>query len=76
MSKADTFWMGVVMGLFVAFLFATWVTRDWDPYKNGQIDAINGNIKYELVEQADGSTSWERIGEQRATTNTTPIRGR
>ena len=30
-----------------------------NPYKSGQIDCINGNIKYELVEQADGSNEWE-----------------
>lgn len=30
-------------------------------YKKGQIDAINGNIKYELVKNSDGTTSWEEI---------------
>ena len=30
-------------------------------YKKGQIDAINGIIKYELVEQEDKSFQWRRI---------------
>ena len=30
-------------------------------YKRGQLDAINGNIKYCLVKQADNSTQWEKI---------------
>lgn len=28
-------------------------------YKDGQIDAIRGNIKYELKVQKDGTTRWE-----------------
>lgn len=28
-------------------------------YKQGQIDAINGVVKYELVKQPDGTTYWE-----------------
>ena len=30
-------------------------------YKEGQIDAIRGDIRYELVEQSDGSTDWKKI---------------
>jgi len=32
-------------------------------YKQGQIDAINGIIKYELVEQDDKTVDWQRIKE-------------
>ena len=28
-------------------------------YRQGQIDAVNGVMKYELVEQDDGETVWE-----------------
>ena len=31
-------------------------------YKQGQIDAINGNLKYELITQPDGTTKWEKKG--------------
>lgn len=30
-------------------------------YKRGQIDSINGEIIYELTNQDDGSSSWEKI---------------
>ena len=30
-----------------------------DSYKDGQIDAINGNIKYHLVTQPDSTVAWE-----------------
>jgi hypothetical protein len=32
-------------------------------YKQGQIDAINGIIKYEKVEQSNGEILWEEIYE-------------
>ena len=30
-------------------------------YKNGQVDALNGEIRYELVQQSDKSTKWDLI---------------
>ena len=30
-------------------------------YKDGQIDAINGKIYYELIESEDRSTQWKKI---------------
>lgn len=33
-------------------------------YKQGQIDAINGKIMYELKQQPDGTTAWERKQEK------------
>lgn len=32
-------------------------------YRAGQIDAANGVMKYELVKQDDGTTTWEIKGE-------------
>ncbi len=32
-------------------------------YREGQIDAANGVIKYELQEQDDGTTSWGAVDE-------------
>ncbi len=34
-------------------------------YKEGQIDSINGKIKYELKANSDGSSSWREIKEER-----------
>uniref|UniRef100_A0A6M3LQ74 Uncharacterized protein n=1 Tax=viral metagenome TaxID=1070528 RepID=A0A6M3LQ74_9ZZZZ len=33
-------------------------------YRTGQIDAINGNIKYELVTDRNKITQWEKIKEK------------
>jgi len=30
-------------------------------YENGQIDALTGKIKYELVEHLDKTKAWEKI---------------
>jgi hypothetical protein len=32
-----------------------------DGYKNGQVDAINGKIKYKLEEREDKTTDWVEI---------------
>ena len=32
-----------------------------NPYRSGQIDAINGNIIYELREMDNGEMKWRRI---------------
>ena len=28
-------------------------------YRNGQVDALNGKVHWELVKQPDGSSSWQ-----------------
>ena len=33
-------------------------------YKQGQIDALTGKVKYELVEHDDGTRTWEEIEEE------------
>ena len=32
-----------------------------DDYKRGQIDALTGTIKYELVRHPDSTKTWEKI---------------
>ena len=32
-----------------------------DDYEQGQIDALSGNIKYELITNPDSSRTWEEI---------------
>lgn len=47
--------------LVLILIFAvSFVVYLWG-YKEGQIDAIRGEIKYELVEQINGEMRWERI---------------
>jgi len=48
---------------FLAGVLVGWISLV-DPavdvgYKRGQIDAITGNIKYELVVHPDKTTTWE-----------------
>lgn len=50
--------------LVVGFIFGTvvtLVTQGAGLYKQGQIDAINGNIKFEVVEHPDKTRTWEVI---------------
>ncbi len=49
-----------VLGVLVCSLVVDGVgCTHYDGYRAGQIDAANGVMKYELVEQGDGATSWE-----------------
>lgn len=52
-------WYGWFMiGFVVALLFFKYVM---DPYKQGQVDALTGNVKYELVTQDDSTKVWKEI---------------
>ena len=57
-----SFWPGLACGLLVAALVMLFLS-DWanGRYRQGQIDAINGVIKYELREHDDGSNKWEAL---------------
>jgi len=50
---------GIVFTLGCVWLLMT-LTGQYT-YKQGQIDCINGKVRYHLVKQEDGSTSWEHI---------------
>lgn len=51
------FYFGIALGAIVAIsaILILGLT-----YRDGQIDAINGVIKYELVKQPDNTTKWIR----------------
>lgn len=52
-------WYGWFMiGIVVTLLIFKYVA---DPYKQGQVDALTGNIKYELVTQDDSTRVWKEI---------------
>lgn len=53
-------------GLAIVFTVASVITMAFgidaiakEKYKQGQIDAVTGNMKYELVVQPDSTTTWE-----------------
>ena len=52
---------GFLFGWILAIGLASAFSTHTRPYKEGQIDALNGKIKYELVEQSDGSIKWKRV---------------
>ena len=62
-SEEGAFFGGLISGLaimgFVAFLWAGLIATPRD-YKAGQIDALTGTVKYELIEHDDGTKTWER----------------
>ena len=57
-GEIEYYWYGLVLGILLGFC----VTLIFmiPQYKKGQIDAINGIIKYELVKQNNGSSEWEK----------------
>ena len=55
-DKIEGFLIGLVTGILVMGIMALIVTNG--NYKDGQIDALTGKIKYELKKQEDGQTIW------------------
>jgi len=50
----------IFISLSLGFLFG-WGCTETKNYKSGQIDAINGIIKYELVVMPDQTKEWREI---------------
>lgn len=57
-DEHDGFWksIGIMFVLFSGLCVGAEMSSD---YKQGQIDALTGKIKYELKKQPDGSTQWK-----------------
>lgn len=54
------FAVGVVFGVTALRIAFVMYPEDTVTYKQGQIDAVNGKINYELVKQPDGTSTWKR----------------
>ncbi len=58
---------GIVIGVIIGVIIIGILTAILDPirdsYKQGQVDALTGQIKFELVSNPDSSKTWERIKE-------------
>jgi hypothetical protein len=50
-----------LVGFFVGMLITLACSIHIDLYKRGQVDALTGKIRYELVVKADSTKSWEEI---------------
>lgn len=51
----------VLIGIAIGLIISIIIMIGNNEYKSGQIDAINGDIKYELVTQNDSTTKWKLI---------------
>lgn len=67
--KLDYFLLGMIAGFAVGTVLIALVTMGSESanrssgYRQGQIDALNGVIKYKLQEQDDGAVTWEAVDE-------------
>jgi len=52
----------IILGVFIGAI-VMWVLLVvlGDTYEKGQIDALSGTVKYELVKQDNDSVQWQRI---------------
>lgn len=51
-----------IVGIFIGMLLMViLINAAGNTYKRGQIDALTGNVKYELVTNSDKTSSWKKI---------------
>lgn len=53
--------VGMLLGVLVLATANEWNTKGSAGYKKGHIDALTGNVKMELINNADSTKSWEWI---------------
>jgi len=61
-DKYPLFWAGLIVASFAFILI--FIGADNGSYKEGQIDALNGVVKYKLQEQEDNTTVWVEIEDE------------
>ena len=54
-------WVGVVVSAVLVIMAFKYFGNNHDWYKEGQLDALTGKIKYELVTQDDSTRVWKEI---------------
>lgn len=56
---------GFLVGVLVGVYSLVVIARSWPeytvPYKQGQVDAANGKMRYVLTQNPDGTTAWEMV---------------
>jgi hypothetical protein len=60
LSESET---GKIVGCVISLMVivCTIIIKENDGYRKGQIDAINGKIKYRLEKNSDSTTEWKEI---------------
>jgi hypothetical protein len=51
----------IIISLLICLSIMSYLGGAHDGYKKGQIDAINGEIHYQLEKQQNGETEWVEI---------------
>ena len=56
-------WIPFCFGIIICFIIMAFVMNNVhvDAYKEGQVDAINGKISYQLTTHDDKTQTWEKI---------------
>lgn len=60
MDRIVVFLWGCTTGVVLLWILMATNVEYSKPYKQGQIDAINGKIIFDLKENPDGTTEWKR----------------
>ena len=53
--------LSLLLGMMIGIVLVGWSNRNEKTYMEGQVDAINGVINYELVKQQNGEMKWQRV---------------
>jgi len=63
MRKGQVSTFALLMMMFMSFMIGVFLQyksdKDLPNYKQGQVDCLNGIIKYELKQQANGEKVWQ-----------------
>lgn len=59
--KEEIIFICICMIIFIVISAFGFLIGYREGYQSGQVNAIRGNIKYELVEQRNDSTKWKKI---------------
>ena len=62
-NRKETFIIGVFIGFVLALILFIWQVFPKE-YKSGQVDALTGKVKYEMVVHEDSTRTWEKIAEK------------
>ena len=62
-NRKDTFIVGVFIGFVFTLILIVWQVGPHN-YKRGQVDALTGKVKYEMVVHEDSTLTWEKIPEK------------
>lgn len=54
---------GIIIGMILGIFFMTLFVSD-KMYKKGQVDALTGKVKYELMVNDDSTRTWKLIEEE------------